>query len=286
MLSHLKTKNILAFLLVTLLVLSTVCQLARAKKLPVKNAEVGRFEDDGDDDSHWDSTTDEATVRTGKAKRAQADFDARNMTPTQILQHFGLGHVVPDLVDLLDHADNMFTRVTQDKHFFAVNRVLDAFKESFIKTVDYFRQGSQHLPPTLDEHMVQQFFAYQEDQFRQTLQRDAKVDSDLVKSFVDQYVHVLYEHLAQGYQTLDGLGIRLSWTMLFAVTPFIQGLPTEIIDPDMFRDVIEAPGQLKQVLYDLLATVVSSGYSHFLQMFAAFLSTVNFKKFLHGKEEL
>jgi hypothetical protein len=215
-----------------------------------------------------------------------SEEDVRKLTPKQILDHFGLGNAVPYFTDMLDHADQMFRYATRDQHFTMVNRVLEALKQSFMKTVDLVRKAPQPLPPVIDADMMDQVLDVMKQHFHDLLQKDPQVDLTQIEGFFRTYADAFFSSLKTGYRNLFGMGISLTWTIVYMVTPFAERLDTNVIDRAMFSEVLDAPEHLKTFLYDALSQIMTSDYAHFVQMAATFLSTIDLNKLMREKVEL
>lgn len=213
-------------------------------------------------------------------------IDVTKMSSKNILDHFGLGHAVPFFTDMLDHADDMFKFATRDQHFVMVNRVLGALKNAFLNTIKLVQKAPVPLPQVIDKDMIDQVAEVMERQFHDLIQKDPDVDLGQVEPFFRTYADHFFLAMRNGYKTLFDMGISLTWTIVYMATGYIEKLDTEVLNRDMFKDVLDVPEHLKQFLYDNLAEVMTSSYGHFIQMGAAFLSTINLKKLMAGKFDL
>jgi len=185
---------------------------------------------------------------------------------------------------MLDHWDGLYS--TAVDHFDAVNDILEALRQSFLKMVDMVRSAPEPLPSSIDNEMIVQVVNVMETNFHEQVQQNKRINMDRIEPFFKTYADAFFGSLSTGYQTMYGMGISLTWPIVYMITPFVQRLPSQVVDREMFQGVFEAPGELKQALYNLLADIMKSDYAHFVQMIAAFLSTVDFKRMLGDKVEL
>lgn len=213
-------------------------------------------------------------------------FEAARMSPKEILDHYGLGNAVPFFTEMLDHADHMFKYATRDQHFTMVNRVLGALKNAFLSTVRLVQKAPVPLPQVINKDMIDQVAEVMEQQFHDMLQKDPDVDLAQIEPFFRTYADHFFLAMRNGYKTLFDMGISLTWTIVYMIVPFIEKLDTEIINRSMFKDVLDVPDHLKKFLDDTLAEIMTSDYAHFVQMAAAFLSTIDMKKLMTRKDEL
>jgi hypothetical protein len=211
------------------------------------------------------------------------DFSRKNMS--DILQKFGL-NIVPELTNLLDHVDGLFLLYTQDAHFVAMNRVIAAFKNSFLRTLEPVKRSKSQPSGSLEPHTVNELFEVQQKHFQDIIKVDPDVNTSQIEPFIRDYVGHFFETLKSIYEKIYSTGLSLNWTLIFMLLPFVERLPTDLLDRSMFSDVLDVPGQMKQALHDFLSELMSGDQAHFIRMIVTFLSTLDFKRMMQDKSEL
>jgi len=243
-----------------------------------------------------DLSDDDLTDQTYQAKVNMADlaeettgrpyFDASKLTTSDILKKFGLDHLVPNFVSMLDHANGLFTNYTQKRYINAVNRVAAAFKTAFLQTLEPAKLASPRPSGTLDVQDVKDLFAAQKRIFHDLVAKELGVDQDQVEPFFKQYVDPFYASLNEAYSYIYSKGLSLNWMILFFALPYIDDFDTNVIDSEMFAHLRDMPGQMKQTLHDFLTDILSGSQAHFIRMIISILSTFDFKKLMSTKDEL
>lgn len=215
------------------------------------------------------TTTDTDVSEHSYNHDSRPSFDARGLNTSAILNKFGL-NIVPKFTQLLDQADKQFSAYTQEEHFQVINLVLAALKDSFLKTLHPLQHSSSQRPTgSLEPETINELFDVQEKHFHKILKEDLE-HYDLshmsheLDPFFQEYIGHFFKSMKESYANIYHNGVSLNWTLLFLIVPFIERLPTDVVERDMFSDLLDIPGQLKQKLHDFLEDIMSGNQAHFL----------------------
>jgi len=230
---------------------------------------------------------DETTSEDGAVveRKTTVTTDASRMTWNEILNKFGVN--IPNyVVDLLDHANDMFEEHTKDSGFNAGNAVIAALKAAFRRTLEPAMRASSRPQGTLEPVTVDELFDVMQSNFLDIMSNSPHVTRSRIKPYVSKYVGDFFKSLKDMYRGGYAVGLSINWTMIFIVMPYFDLLPTEVFMRDSFAEFLQVPGQLKQSLHDFLEDMLSGDQAHFIRMILSFVQTIDWQKMLRGRDEL
>jgi len=212
--------------------------------------------------------------------------DASLMTWSEILHKFGL-NIPSYLVNLLDHAHDMFEEHTKDSEFNAGNAVLAALKAAFRRTLEPAMKASNRPQGSLEPVTVDELFDVMQSNFLDIMMNNPHVLRSNLKPYVTQYVGEFFKSLKDLYRAGYTGGLSVNWTMIFMLFPYLDLIPTDIFFRDSFEELLQVPGQLKQSMHDLLEDMLAGDQAHFIRMILSFVQTIDWQKmFRNEKVEL
>jgi len=218
-------------------------------------------------------------------KKSTVTTDASSMTWSEILMKFGLN--IPNfVVELLDHANDMFEEHTKDSEFNAGNAVVASLKAAFRRTLEPAMKASNRPQGTLEPVTVDELFDVMQTNFMKIMESSPHVSRSRIKPYVSKYVSDFFKSLKDMYRGGYAVGLSINWTMIFILMPYFDLIPTEIFMRDSFEELLKVPSQLKQSLHDFLEDMLSGDQAHFIRMILSFVQTIDWQKMLRRRDEL
>jgi len=193
----------------------------------------------------------------------------------QFLDRVGLNMILPliyDFIEPFERTVRLFHELDGEKHFDILNRVIEAFKQSFIRAVEEVENARDAPSGTLSAEMMSIFMKRMDSIMEAMINRDAQISDSEWILFLGM-IHHVFEGFVEAYRQMTDYGIELPWSLLSIVKTLVTPLPTNIFDRSMFGDWLRYPKVLKETLFNIIEEVMTGDQAHFIKMIATFVSS-------------
>jgi len=169
------------------------------------------------------------------------------------------------LVSMVDDAIDMTTRINADEHFEMLNRVIDAFRKSFVMTVNEFSasQGVPSGPFSLE--IMKHFFDRQETHLKELIKKDTKISQSEFAQFLGK-LHLVFDKLKDAYGIALENHVSINLFVLSFAAPFIDKIPSGILPRSMFSELLDLPSMVRNMVHETLEGPLTSDYAPMLKM--------------------
>jgi hypothetical protein len=198
--------------------------------------------------------------------------DHVKLTSHEFLEKHGLGqiaHHFSQFISIFDTSTHLFSKLDDDEQFGVLNRVIEAFRDAYIKTVGDV-SASPNRPGTYNISAMKDFFSRHEMNFNRLLQQDQNILDSEWAQFLGQ-THYVFDSLKELYQLAlaNGLpGLPLNSFMLDLSATMMRAVPDDLFNRNTFSEVLQMPGQLQSTLHDILESALTSDYGPMIKMAA------------------
>jgi len=219
-----------------------------------------------EDDSHYDS-------------------EDENLSTHELLEKHGLPDVARQLASFLamfDTTAHFFSKLNEDEHFDVLNLVIDAFKRSFVTTMNEVMNAKDAPSGPISLPMMKDFFSRQEIHFKESIKRDSRIYESEWITLLGQ-VHIVFDSLKKVYQLALENHMSLDWWMLKLASPMIEKIPIDLFDRTMFSELLEVPIGIKQTVHDTLESLLTSDYAPMLKIGAQLAANYDWRKLMNDE---
>lgn len=203
--------------------------------------------------------------------------DRIKMTSHEFLENHGLPQIskaFSQIIMMFDTSTHFFSKLDDDEQFGVLNRVVEAFRDSYVKTVNDMSQSKSMPSGSFSINVMKDFFSRQEANFNTLLQQHQNIlDSEWAKLL--GHTHYVFDALKDLYalalaNSVPGFPVN-SFIMELSVT-FIRGIPDDLLDRTNFSEVLQMPGMLQDFVHDYLETALTSSFGPMIKMFVQVLA--------------
>jgi hypothetical protein len=222
---------------------------------------------------------------TGVVPIAEDDSEDENLSTHELLEKHGLPDVARELsgfLQMFDTTAHFFSKLNEDEHFDVLNLVIDAFKRSFVTTMNEVMNAKDAPSGPISLPMMKDFFSRQEIHFKESIKRDSRIYESEWITLLGQ-VHIVFDSLKKIYQLALESHMSLDWWMLKLASPMIEKIPIDLFDRTMFSELLEVPIGIKQTVHDTLESVLTSDYAPMLKIGAQLAANYDWRKLMNDE---
>jgi len=198
--------------------------------------------------------------------------DHVKLTSHEFLEKHGLGqiaHHFSQFIGIFDTSTHLFSKLDDDEQFGVLNRVIESFRDAYIKTVGDV-SASPNRPSNYNISAMKDFFSRHEMNFNRLLQQDQNILDSEWAQFLG-HTHYVFDSLKDLYQLAlaNGLpGLPLNSFILDLSATMMRAVPDDLFNRHTFSDLLQMPVQLQSTLHDILESALTSDYGPMIKMAA------------------
>lgn len=215
------------------------------------------------------------------------DTEKKRLSTSELLEKHGLNEVsdqFSDFIQVFDTSAHFFSKLKDNDQFEVLNLVIDAFKQSYLMTIDEVNNAKDKPSGQITTQMMKDLLERQEMHLKHLLKKDPRImDSEWVQFF--DKLHMVFD----GLKTLYGLAIEnemsLQWWMLLLTPSFIKAIPSDLFDKNVFGELLHMPLALKDYIHDILEHMMQSDYAPLIKLGSNMATRYDWRKLLGGYDE-
>jgi hypothetical protein len=211
----------------------------------------------------------------------------QRMSTSELLEKHGLYEVseqFTDFIQMFDTGTHFFSRLNDDEQFGVLNRLVDAFKQSYLTTIDEVNNAKDKPNGAVSLQMMRDLLDRQEMHLKRLLKKDDKILTSEWAQFIGK-LHLVFDGLKTLYATAVEGDLALYWWMLLLTPSFVKAIPSDLFDKSVFGELLHMPLALKDSIHDILEHMMQSDYAPMIKLVSNMAAKYDWSKLLGGYDD-